>query len=807
MPDLKAFSIHPLIRNKPALWQPEFASGWQGREAPLEALQVHVSSGGAFIPAALVSDHRNSAAFAHADLAVVDIDNGLTIAQFGDHPLGAHAAWVYTTASHNPAVGQERFRVVFQLPRRIDDSELYKAVVTILSRSLGGDKSCTDPCRLFYGNDNAEHPLWQPKALLPESILEDAAHDVTQSRVRFDRATQYYEDLTIQQAIFVLEQVIEPTSDGERDRFVKVTAAASSAGEAIFPAWSDWASRGHHGKGKNSRQAGEKFFRGFHGRSTLATLFYLANEDRPNWRDDLPPELRSGPSLVPAIGKSVGYDHESFLGLDDPEYLNGSPRQSHTPSLFDDERPWLTIAKPEPAPTPVKPQPGDHDDEPEDEGEPFEEEFDDYMFGEPIDPPQQTPIPKRRGGSAADNDTVERIKDRLERLYPGMRLNVMSLALEYGSREKPIRIPDISTAYVRISRGAGTVFSKTLVYDTAQVMGFEHKYHPVCTYLENCAASVPACPYFKTLATELLGLSDDPTLNPTFEDGRTFADVIMERFLIGAVDRAFNPGCDHDWMPILVGSQNCGKSTFFRYLTPPDPSDPGTYPWVATIQQGIGMIKDRPHTLHAGWIVVFDEAERYFKRRYVEEFKNLISVSVDRSARKYENERDFQRGFVLCGATNSNDFLVDPTGNRRFMPITVQGKIPSSLRRKTLVIDLDRLKADRDAIWSAAYQAYLDNPVHTWSSHELSVMKDYLDGYSTDTPLLDKVARLLEIRRTGVWREFSYVTLSDVFDWLEIPVASQHSMAMAVTDAMKRLGWSLKIVKIGGKNTRIWIHK
>jgi hypothetical protein len=204
---------------------------------------------------------------------------------------------------------------------------------------------------------------------------------------------------------------------------------------------------------------------------------------------------------------------------------------------------------------------------------------------------------------------------------------------------------------------------------------------------------------------------------------------------------------------------------------------------------------------------VFDEAERYFKRRYVEEFKNLISVSVDRSARKYENERDFQRGFVLCGATNSNDFLVDPTGNRRFMPVAVKGKIPSNYNRNTLVVDLDRLKADRDSIWSAAYQAYLDNPVHTWSSHELSVMKDYLDGFCADTPLLDKVARVLELRRSGVWREYSYVTLAEVFEWLDIPLATQQSMAVAVTDAMKRLGWSLKQARIGGKVTRFWIHR
>ena len=128
-------------------------------------------------------------------------------------------------------------------------------------------------------------------------------------------------------------------------------------------------------------------------------------------------------------------------------------------------------------------------------------------------------------------------------------------------------------------------------------------------------------------------------------------------------------------MPVFIGSQNCGKSSFFSYITPPDYTDEDMYPWATTVQQSIEYLKDRPHALHQGWIVLMDEFERYSKRKYCEELKNLVSVSVDNSARKYENERPFPRSFVLAGATNSRDFLVDPTGNRRFMPILVKGVV------------------------------------------------------------------------------------------------------------------------------------
>lgn len=809
----RPFAVHPAIVNKPATWQPSFASSWQTRTGTLAELRDLVSAGAAFIPAALSSEHRSSAAFAASSLAVVDIDHGLSVAAFLAHPLAASAAWLYTTASHNPAAGAERFRVVFQLPRRIEDPDLYKAIVTLLSRALGGDKSCTDPCRLFYGNSAAEHPLWQPEALLSGSILDDAAAEAQQARLRYDRATACYEERTLQQAIFVLEQVLAPTADGQRDHFIKVTAAASSGGDALYPTWSDWASRGHHGSGKNSRQASEKFFRGFHGRSSLATLFYLANEESPSWREALPAELRQEGHFSFSGFNVAGYDHEDFLGLWDEDLERGPLHDPATPGLFDAERPWLTIAAvPAPAPAatavldPAPPAPpGEADDcDPDDDEAGDLDAFDELLGGDapPNAPAEQ--VVGRRGRRHNDN-TVQQIKDLLLALYPGLRLNAMSLDLEYGPKDAPCCVHDISTAYVRVSRMAGTVFAKTLVYDVAQIIGHENQYHPVRTYLETASANAAPCPYFDRLATELLGLPEDPLLNPSFEDGRAFADVILQRFLIGAVARVLEPGCTHDWMPILIGGQNCGKSTFFQYLTPPDPSRPGNYPWSTTIQQGITYLKDKPHALHASWLVLLDEAERYFKRKYVEELKNLVSVSIDRSARKYENERNFYRSFVLCGATNNGDFLVDPTGNRRFMPIPIAGKVPSPQDARIKIIDLDRLKADRDAIWAAAYKAYLDGTPHTWSSYELSLMAPYLEGFAGDNPLDAKIDHLLGLRTSGVWKGQNYVLIADVMEWLEVPVAQQPSLQLAIADALKRLGYQLRRVRMGGPVRRIWI--
>ena len=626
-----SFSTHTAICNKPTHWETSFAEGWQRQQGELNDLKKHVETGGAFIAAAMCSPHRSSAAFESSDLACVDIDSGLSIDQFLEHPLAASAAWAYTTASHRPEA--HRFRVIFQLTETMTDPALYKAVTTLLLRALGGDSSCTDACRLYYGNDKAEAPLWQPKAFLSQSIIEDARAEAAAARMRPDSRGVNIDcdENTLDTAIHVLESVLEPTVEGDRDRFIRITAACAAGGDRLFPAWSDWASRGHHGSGGNSNRVGnEKYFHGFNG-SSVGTLFYLASEDDSDWRKNLPEELKedySSRSLgIPGV---AGYDHEDFLGDPNEPSLIYEPIE-YTQSCFSPDKPWTVIAAVDSSESVVESD--------EDIDAAMETEFID------ADPDIEDVIPAKKGKSEDDEDKIELIKERLQRLYPRLRQNEMTQELVYGDNAQPVH--DISTAYIRISRGTSKVFNKVQTYDTAQVLGYENRFNPVTEYLDRVANTVEPCPYFDRLATELLGTSTEDVQNPMMQGGGRLADVILKRFLIGAVARIRNPGCVHDWMPILIGGQNSGKSTFLQYLTPPDANNPGSYPWVSTVQQGIDYIKDRPHALHAGWIVVLDEAERYFGRRHIEALKNLLSVSVDRSARKYENEKSFPRSFVI----------------------------------------------------------------------------------------------------------------------------------------------------------------
>jgi predicted P-loop ATPase len=273
-------------------------------------------------------------------------------------------------------------------------------------------------------------------------------------------------------------------------------------------------------------------------------------------------------------------------------------------------------------------------------------------------------------------------------------------------------------------------------------------------------------------------------------------------------------------MPVFIGSQNCGKSSFFSYITPPDYTDDEMYPWATTVQQSIEYLKDRPHALHQGWIVLMDEFERYSKRKYCEELKNLVSVSVDNSARKYENERRFPRSFVLAGATNSRDFLVDPTGNRRFMPILVNGVVAARENPDLRIIDLDRLKLDRDSIWSAAYKAFLDGEPHVFSSYEISCIDETINSFTRDTPVYGAVVEALNrglrrsdstslLRTTRGKRARQCIVLNSLFEEMHVPVDRHSNMNIPVTDVLKQLGFKddrgILENDSSGRQVRVWI--
>ncbi len=156
-------------------------------------------------------------------------------------------------------------------------------------------------------------------------------------------------------------------------------------------------------------------------------------------------------------------------------------------------------------------------------------------------------------------------------------------------------------------------------------------------------------------------------------------------WLISAVARAYEPGCQADHMLVFEGKQDAGKSSAFRIL-----GGNFTLPKLPNVRN-----YDRAaHALAGKWIVEIGELDA-FRGSGATEIKDFLSLREDHYHAPYGHHHITRgRTVVFGGTTNDDHYLHDATGARRFWPVKV-GRI-----------DCDALRRDRDLLFAESVAAY-----------------------------------------------------------------------------------------------------
>ena len=136
-------------------------------------------------------------------------------------------------------------------------------------------------------------------------------------------------------------------------------------------------------------------------------------------------------------------------------------------------------------------------------------------------------------------------------------------------------------------------------------------------------------------------------------------------FLLGAVRRAYNPGCKFDYMLVFVGQQGDGKSTFCKLLACNDEWYDENFNFKDTNS------KATIENMAGKWILEMGEMDT-MKRDFVtaDALKAFITTQSDSYRAPYGRRAERRpRHCVFCGTSNDKNFLKDRTGNRRYLPI------------------------------------------------------------------------------------------------------------------------------------------
>lgn len=201
----------------------------------------------------------------------------------------------------------------------------------------------------------------------------------------------------------------------------------------------------------------------------------------------------------------------------------------------------------------------------------------------------------------------------------------------------------------------------------------------------------PVRDYLKALKWDGVERVDGLLIDYFGAEDNIYTREAMRRTAVGAVARVFNPGVKFDTSIILYGPQGCGKSTFIRYLAKHDE-------WFSDSLHNMNG-KEAMEQIQGAWLIEMAELSA-MRKAEVEATKHFTAKTADVFRPAYGRTTEtFKRQCIFFGSTNKKQFLSDPTGNRRYFPISV------SLERRSKDVFYD-LADEVDQIWAEAVHLY-----------------------------------------------------------------------------------------------------
>lgn len=227
--------------------------------------------------------------------------------------------------------------------------------------------------------------------------------------------------------------------------------------------------------------------------------------------------------------------------------------------------------------------------------------------------------------------------------------------------------------------------SKAIVTDAITNMSYKDK--------RNAAKK-----YFLSLKWDGLARMDDFFGNACGADDSAINQAISRYFFCSIMARLFGPDLDHiyrnkvDSMLVIEGEQAAAKGMLLKTLI--------GHQWHFEVSRGV---KDKDFFQDMRGKIIGEVAElAAFDGQNLDVLKRVVSCQTDRLRVSYGKEsQDFDRTAILVGTTNRDEYLVDDTGNRRFLPI------------KITKVDLDYVREHREQVFAEAFQYYKDN-IKTW---------------------------------------------------------------------------------------------
>lgn len=256
-------------------------------------------------------------------------------------------------------------------------------------------------------------------------------------------------------------------------------------------------------------------------------------------------------------------------------------------------------------------------------------------------------------------------------------------------------------------------------------------------------------------------------------DGRRLRDVLILRWMLSAVDAAFNPnGVSAHGVLTLQGDQYVGKTKWFKQLAPTE---------LNVIKEGVILKPDDRDSVKQAcsfWLVELGELDSTFRKSDIAALKAFITNKTDVLRRAYaRKESQYARRTVFFGSVNPKEFLHDPTGNRRYWSIEVER------------LNLDH-GIDMQQVWAEVHQLLQQGHGYYLTADEMAALNTSNESFQVIDPVEERIQTKLKWEAMPI--DWVWLTATEVLLKIGIDRPTQ-------SDATKA---ALFLRKMNGANSR-----
>lgn len=328
---------------------------------------------------------------------------------------------------------------------------------------------------------------------------------------------------------------------------------------------------------------------------------------------------------------------------------------------------------------------------------------------------------------------------------------------EWKSDDPKWSDPDTGELTYRISKQYGS-FSFDVINNAVMTFAHRNKFNPAIDRLYALAKSWDGKNRGDKWLIDFLGAEYN-------DSNYKYLCEIGSAWIKGVAARVIYPGCKRDDVLVLCGKQGVGKSTAARVIADAIHTDAFT--------DSIGDLSSKDARSALRGIVIAELGElSALSKNDIETIKAFVATSSDHFRESYgHHETTYKRTVSFIGTTNNPTFLIDPTGNRRWWPVTIKNQI-----------DIYRFKKEiLQILGEAAARVMGGEAWHVTNATALeqadNVRIVHFDEDIWTTEVMNATKELLSFGCNMRGSNTEYVTISLILNFMDVRIEGQNKTA------------------------------